>query len=342
MSEAAELIITPVARRYLTGFEASDGFLALVGGEKYFFADSRYYEAARDAARGCEVILAGNIYDQLSELFRSHGVEEVTVETDITVETLRKLCDRLSDFAVVPGQKLTDSLREMRSVKSEAELKSIKTAQEIAERAFRDILGFIHVGVSEKQIAAELDHLMRRYGAERVSFDTVVVSGKRGSLPHGEPSYKAVEPGDFVTMDFGAVYAGYHSDMTRTVAVGNVTPEMREVYSVVLRAGNRALTALKEGLPLKDADREARDVIDAAGYGEYFGHATGHGVGLEIHEEPRLSPRSEGVLRAGNVVTVEPGVYIPGKFGVRIEDMAYITPTGAVNLTSADKSLIAL
>lgn len=338
----AELIITPAARRYLCGFASSDGYLILYGKKKYLFIDGRYFEEAARRLTDIEVRLLKNTRLQLLELFEELKIEELSVETEITIEQLERLRALFPMLQIQPNQKLSDSIREMRAVKSDDELENIKKAQRVTERAFQNILNFIRIGVSEKQIAAELDYYMRRAGAERSAFDTIVVSGKRSSLPHGEPSYRAVGPGDFVTMDFGAVVNGYHSDMTRTVAVGEVSEAMQTVYDTVLAAQQKAMDVIAAGVDLAVADAAARSAIKKAGFGEYFTHGTGHGVGLEIHEGPALSPRSTGALCAGNVVTVEPGIYIPEKFGVRIEDMVYVTENGCENLTKSDKSLIIL
>ncbi len=338
----AELIITPIARRYLSGFASSDGYLVICGGRKYLLVDGRYFEAAERNLPGVKVILLKNTRQQLLELFCDLRVKEISVETEIRIEQLERLRELFPTLEFTPNQKLSDSVREMRSVKSEDELENIKKAQRITERAFENILNFIRVGVSEKQVAAELDYYMRRAGAECSAFDTIVVSGKRSSMPHGVPSYKTIGPMEFVTMDFGAVVNGYHSDMTRTVAVGGATEAMETVYNTVLNAQKKALTTVAPGVELSAVDAAARNEIKKSGFGEYFTHSTGHGVGLEVHEGPNLSPRSEGVLKAGNVVTVEPGIYIPEKFGVRIEDMAYVTETGCENLTKSDKTLIIL
>ena len=184
--------------------------------------------------------------------------------------------------------------------------------------------------------------ILLRNGAEALSFDTIAVSGKNSSMPHGVPTDKTVEDGDFITLDFGAVVDGYHSDMTRTVAVGYVTEEQERVYDTVLKAQQASLDVIRAGISCFDADKAARDIITDAGYGDYFGHGTGHGVGIEIHELPNLSPRSTAILEKGNIVTVEPGIYLPGKFGVRIEDMVFVTENGCKNLTSSQKSLIVL
>lgn len=338
----AELILTPVARRYLCGFPSSDGYLVLFEGKKYLLIDGRYYEEAARRLPDMEVRQLKNTRQQLLALFEELGIEALSVETEITIEQLERLRELFPLLQIEPNQKLSDSVRDMRAIKSEDELDYIKKAQRIAERAFQNILNFIRVGVSEKQIAAELDYLMRKAGADRSAFDTIVVSGKRSSLPHGEPTYKSIAPGEFVTMDFGAVVNGYHSDMTRTVAVGSASEAMQKVYSTVLAAQEKAIEVIAAGVDLSVADAAARGVIKQAGFGEYFTHSTGHGVGLEIHEGPNLSPRSEGALKSGNVVTVEPGIYIPERFGVRIEDMVWVTETGCQNLTKSDKSLIVL
>ena len=204
------------------------------------------------------------------------------------------------------------------------------------------ILDFIKPGMTEKHVTLELDYYMLSHGADGLSFETIAVSGKNSSKPHGVPSDKKIEKGDFVTMDFGAVVEGYHSDMTRTVAVGFVTDEQKNVYETVLKAQAAAQAAASSGVCCADVDKAARDVIENAGYGEYFNHSTGHGVGVEIHEYPRLSRLCKTALSVGNVVTDEPGIYIPEKFGVRIEDMLLITENGCENLTRAPKELIIL
>ena len=260
----------------------------------------------------------------------------------LSVSLLSQLRKILLPVKITPSQRLENTINQLRSVKTSDEIESIKKAQAIAEEAFNHILTFIKPGVTEKQIALELDFYMLSHGAEALSFETIAVTGEKTSMPHGVPDDVIVKEGDLVTMDFGAVYKGYHSDMTRTVAVGKASDEQKKIYDVVLSAQKNALSVLKKGLPCAEADKAARSIIEEAGYGEYFGHGTGHGVGVEIHEGPNLSPRSTQKLQAGNVVTVEPGIYIPEKFGVRIEDMALITEKGYENLTSSPKELIIL
>ena len=221
-------------------------------------------------------------------------------------------------------------------------LLKIVAAQRIAEQALEEVLNDIKVGVTEKEIAARLTYLMLHYGAENMSFDPIVVSGANSSKPHGVPTEKEIQAGDFVTMDFGCIVDGYCSDMTRTVAVGHVTDEMQTVYDTVLNAQLAGIAACKAGVTGREVDGAARKVIADAGYGEAFGHGFGHGVGLEIHEAPTAGPRGETPLPAGSIVTAEPGIYLPGKFGVRIEDMLYVIEDGCVNLTEAPKQLVIL
>lgn len=260
----------------------------------------------------------------------------------MTVSELAKFDNALKEISIDFSGELDNMIDALRMVKSESEIEKIKKAQKIAEGAFDDICGFIKPGVTEKEIALRLEHYMLTHGAEGLSFETIAVSGKNTSMPHGVPTDKKIEIGDFVTMDYGALYDGYHSDMTRTVAVGKVSDEQKKVYNTVLEAQKAGLDFIRPGVSGKDADRVSRDIIENAGYGEYFGHSLGHGVGVEIHEKPNLSPSSEFILKKGNVVTVEPGIYVPGKFGVRIEDFAVITENGAENMTHCPKELIIL
>ena len=218
----------------------------------------------------------------------------------------------------------------------------MEQAQRIAERALEEILGEIRPGVTEKEIAARLQYLMLHFGAEDMSFDPIVVSGPNGSLPHGVPSEKTIERGEFVTMDFGCVYHGYCSDMTRTVAVGSADEEMRRVYETVLAAQKAGIAAARAGATGKAVDGAARSVIAEAGYGAYFGHSFGHGVGVEIHEAPNATPGNDKPLPAGAVISAEPGIYLPGRMGVRIEDVIVLTEEGCVNLTRAPKELLIL
>lgn len=335
---AAALIITDCNREYLSGFRSSLGYLFVSSRDAALYVDSRYFEAAQKKAN-LPVRLLTRLSDAMTEFLQ--GYELLCLEDEITVCDRREIA-KLTDVPLSDESLLSDGLCALRAIKQECEVESIIKAQRIAESAFDKILGIIKPGVSERDLAIELDYTMRKMGAEDISFDTIVVSGEKSSMPHGVPGERKIKLGDFVTFDFGAVTGGYHSDMTRTVAVGSCDDEMRRVYDTVLVAQQRCLDILKSGLSCKAGDAAARDYIKEMGYGEYFGHGTGHCVGLEIHESPALSPRSEGILKSGMVMTAEPGIYLPGKFGVRIEDMALITDDGCVNLTKQSKQLLIL
>lgn len=336
------LIVSETNRRYFTSFPSSDGILLATKNGSVFLTDSRYIEEAQNIVKCCEVAELKKVSEQLPELCQKLGVRVLMTESErLTVAQLnsyRKLLKGIT-LTSVGADKLIDKLR---MVKSEEEKNSVIKAQRIAEKAYEHILGFIREGVTEREIALELDFFMLRNGAEAISFETIAVSGANSSKPHGVPTDKKICRGDFITMDYGAVVNGYHSDMTRTVAVGEVSDEQVRVYETVLGAQLRSLETLREGVKCSDADRAAREYINEKGYGEYFRHSTGHGVGLEIHEKPNLSPKSDFILQSGNIVTIEPGIYIPGKFGVRIEDLAIITKFGCENLTKIPKKLAIL
>ncbi len=342
-SHEAILIHSPENRRYFTDFPSSDGYLVVTKDDAVFFTDSRYIEAAQKSISVCKAQLLTRLSKEVKIFLEKNHIEKIYTETErLSVSLLSQFRKIFSPVKASPSKRLENVINELRMVKAPEEIECIKKAQSIAEYAFEHILTFIKPGVTEKRIALELDFYMLSHGAEALSFETIAVTGKKTSMPHGVPDDTVVENGDFITIDFGAVYKGYHSDMTRTVAVGNVSNEQKEIYNIVLKAQETALSVLKAGLPCSEADKVARDIIANAGYGNCFGHGTGHGVGIEIHELPNLSPRSDAILEIGNVVTVEPGIYIPDKFGVRIEDMALITEAGFENLTNTPKELIIL
>lgn len=339
----AALILSEENRFYFTGFPASDGALLVTGQRALFYTDSRYTEAAEKKLGAAYVRDSAKLYEALREIFAEEGIRSVALEDDrLTLSEYGKLKKELPGVSFLTDDTLSAQIKCIRGVKTEEEVEKIAAAQRIAEQAFDHILGFIRPGVTEKEIRLELEFHMLRHGADGLSFETIAVSGVNSSLPHGVPTEKKIAVGDFVTLDYGALKDGYHSDMTRTVAVGRVTDEQKKIYATVLEAQTAALETMRAGVTCFDADKAARDVIVSAGYGPYFGHGTGHGVGVEIHEFPRVSPLSRDTLCAGHVVTAEPGIYLPGRFGVRIEDMALITETGCRNLTNCPKELIVL
>ncbi len=339
--QEAALCLTIPACRYLTGFDYEDGGVLLTANNAYLLTDSRYIEAAREAVQGMHCVSCSGIMKTVNTLLGENGIQRLYVESGISLAQFHRL--QTLQVEVVADDTLENALSTARLIKDAEEIACLKQAQAITEKGFDHILPYIKAGVTEKQVALELEFYMRQNGADGVSFPFIVVSGANTSRPHGVPTDKPIENGDFVTMDFGALYHGYHADMTRTVAVGEVTDTQKHVYETVLRAQKAALNGIRAGVSGKEADAFARDIIKAAGYGESFGHGTGHGVGVEIHEAPRLSPlANERPLCAGTVVTVEPGIYLEGQFGVRIEDMVLVTENGNENLTEAKKELIIL
>ena len=341
----AALIMSEENISYFTSFHSSNGYLVVTGEKSYFLTDSRYVEAAQNSIKTVdEVLLLRSMKDDLYDLLDKLGVKKLHIESDrITVKRCNdiKKATALRQDVIADG-KLDLAIDAIRIKKTYEQKSKIITAQRIAEKAFDHILTFISTEKTEKEVALELDYFMLKNGADALSFDTIAVSGKNSSKPHGVPSDKKIENGDFITMDFGAVVDFYHSDMTRTVAVGEVSSKQAEVYETVLEAQLKAIDAVMAGKICIEVDNIARDVIRAQGYGEYFGHGLGHGVGVEIHEAPSLNPNCETVLEAGHIITVEPGIYLPGELGVRIEDLGAVTENGFENFTKSEKKLIVL
>ncbi|MBO4991442.1 MAG: aminopeptidase P family protein [Firmicutes bacterium] len=325
---------------YVTGFPSSDVFVLLTEQENYLITDFRYIEAVKDACEPLFTVIMTDTGNSLWDVVKKIGVKSMGVEESVlTVSDLKQL------QAALPHSTWKDAsglIEEIRIIKDETELAAMERAIALTDRCFSHMLTVLHSGMTEKQGALEIEMFLKSNGAQRLSFPTICVSGARTSLPHGEPSDKEMEPGDFVTMDFGCVVDGYCSDMTRTVAIGHVSEEQKEIYQIVRRAQEAVLQNLKAGIGWAEGDRFARDIIEEAGYGPYFGHGTGHGVGLEIHEAPTMSPRGRGTFREGMTVTVEPGIYLPKKFGVRIEDLAIVTSSGIINKVKSNKELIIL
>ena len=338
----ALVLTSETSRRYAAGFHSTAGAVYLSARQAVFFTDFRYVEAARAAVTDFEVreIGGGKSYTAaINELIEQDGVKKVALEDrTLTYAEYTAWASALHAAAV----RLEDGVERLRICKEDDEVEKIVAAQRIAEQAFAEVLNDIRAGATEKEIAARLTYLMLHYGAENMSFDPIVVSGANSSKPHGVPTEKQIAAGDFVTMDFGCIVDGYCSDMTRTVAVGHVTDEMQTVYDTVLNAQLAGIACCKAGVTGRDVDAAARQVIADAGYGEAFGHGFGHGVGLEIHEAPTAGPSGAAPLPAGSIVTAEPGIYLPGRFGVRIEDMLYVIEDGCIDLTEAPKGLLVL
>lgn len=336
----AMLITSAVNRQYITGFTGTAGAAVVTNDQAFFITDFRYTEQAKDQVKGFTIIehkepipkVVGNIVKDYS--ISTIGFEKAT----LSYEGYEQF-DAEIDAEFTPTSGIIEKIR---LIKSKDEITILKDACNIVDRAFEHILNYIKPGVKEIDIANELEFFMRRNGAQSSSFDIIVASGYRSALPHGVASDKEIEAGELVTMDFGALYKGYCSDITRTVAVGEISSELKEIYDTVLEAQIRGVAGIKPGITAKEADALTRDYIDSKGFGKYFGHSTGHGLGLEVHESPGLSFRSNQVLEKGMVVTVEPGIYIPEIGGCRIEDDIWLTENGNERLTHAPKELITL
>ena len=335
-------VTSPQSHIYLSGYNNPDGclFISAEGGA-FAFEDFRYIEAAKreiDKDEFTVIMPEGPRKQWLGEAIAVSGAGVVAYE-DATI-TARGLENLRKDFPNVELVPAGDIIYELRVFKDESEVECIVKAQRIAEKSFAELLPLINYDCTETYVAAQLEFLMRKNGSEGASFDTIAVSGSNSSSPHGVPRNVKLERG-FLTLDFGAMIGGYHSDMTRTVVIGKADEKMKHLYNTVLDAQMAVLEVISEGESCFKMDKIARDIIYGRGYEGAFGHALGHGVGLEVHEAPALSPRSgDRKLICGDIVTVEPGIYLEGRYGCRIEDMVHIIPGGAVNLTECTKELI--
>lgn len=328
------------SRMYAAEFDISEGY-AIVGkaGARYF-TDSRYIESAQKNLKGFEVFdFKGDLFGCLNQAITDLNISCLGFEENyLTVGEFNAFSSRLNaEFK--PMQK---EINQFRASKEPWEIDRMIKAQEITDRAFTEVCARIREGMTEKELAAELIYCLYKNGGEGLSFDPIVVSGPNTSMPHGVPGDRKLQKGDFITMDFGVIYQGYCSDMTRTVALGYATDEMQKVYNTVLRAQLAGIAASRAGATGKEVDAAARDIIREAGYGEYFGHSYGHSLGLEIHEAPNCTPKNENPIPLHAVCSAEPGIYIPDKFGVRIEDVVIFEENGCTDITHSPKELIIL
>ncbi len=323
--------------RYFSGFTGGEGLLVFTPEKKYIIVDGRYTIQAKEQAKDFEVIEYKTLpYKIVADMrFDKIGFEDKTISYNSF-----KMMSRAMPAVTTIG--VSDELNEYRKVKSAEECKKIRRAEHIGDMAFEHILQYIKPGITEKEIALELEYYMKKQGASGLSFDTIVAVGERSALPHAYLTDKKVEEGKVVLLDYGCVYDGYCGDMTRTVAIGYADDKTKNIYDTVLRAQLAAIDSIKSGVFNKEVDRVARDIITDAGYGENFNHSLGHGIGLEIHEQPNLSPRSEDILKTGNVVSVEPGIYLEDFCGIRIEDLVMVTDNGCENFTLSSKDFIIL
>ncbi len=334
----AVLIENPENRRYLSGFTGTAGMVLVTREKAFLLTDFRYTEQAKGQAPHLQVVQYGaERLKDVAKLLDDLQIETLAFEEEhVTFKQYRELRDKLT----VTLEPVRGWVEELRLIKNRDELETLKKAVRLADEGFSFISRFISPGKIEQEVSLELEFYMRRQGASGPAFDFIVASGYRGALPHGVAGDKKIQPGDLVVMDFGAVYCGYHSDITRTVAVGKSMEKQEEIYRIVLEAQLAAIDIIKPGLAGAEVDEVAREIISNHGYGEYFGHGLGHGVGLAVHEGPRLAPNVDTVLEPGMVVTVEPGIYLPDWGGVRIEDMVLVTSTGCEILTGSNKEFL--
>lgn len=335
------LITGPVNRRYMTGFTGSSGYVFVTCNRAMLLTDFRYMTQALEQAPHFEIIeYKPKMINTLQHILSKNGIRRLGIEqAHISLATYLTYQSKLEGIELIPVSGIVEDLR---IIKDKEELTIIHGAAELVDRTFSHIVPFIKPGVSERHLALELELFMRKQGATSIPFDTIVASGERSALPHGVASDRIIQSNEFITLDFGALYNGYCADMTRTVFVGKPTDKHYEVYHIVLEAQLHALTHIRPGMMACEADALARGIIQGYGYGDQFGHSTGHGLGMEVHEYPTLAPSSDTVLMAGMAVTVEPGIYIPGFGGVRIEDDIIITEDGIEILTQSMKQLLVL
>ena len=333
----ALLIFDEKNQRFAAGFPFTDGAVIVAREKAWLLTDSRYIEAAEKAAGGCACVQMFDRQHPLMSLIKAALAEAKVERLGAEEESLSYA--RWANLERLLGVKLQGAqsiLRTLRASKTDEEIRSMIQAQRISEKALEEVLQIIKPGMTEREVMAELDHMLKN-GSEGNSFDPIVVTGKKTSMPHGVPGDEVIRAGDFITMDFGSLKDGYCSDMTRTVAVGYATEEMRNVYDIVLKAQLAGIAAARAGIPGKEIDAAARKVITEAGYGPYFGHGFGHSLGLDIHEPPLAGPTGEAPMAEGDLCSAEPGIYLPGKFGVRIEDVMILRSTGAEVITKAPK-----
>lgn len=334
------LLTSRYARHYGAEFDIAEGIAVVSKAGCRYFTDSRYIESAQNGIQDFEVIMVGGGRDYAALI--NQAIEDFSItrlgfeESYLTVAEFRGFEAKLKAELVSFG----GEIQALRECKEEYELSRMRKAQEITDAAFAEVCKRIREGMTEKELAAELIYCLLKNGGEGLSFDPIVVSGPNTSLPHGVPGERKLQKGDFITMDFGVLYQGYCSDMTRTVALGYATEEMKKVYDTVLQAQLAGIAVTRPGVPGKEIDGAARKVISDAGYGAYFGHGYGHCLGMEVHESPNCNSRGEKIMEVGMVSSAEPGIYLPGKFGVRIEDVVVFTPDGCEILTKSPKNLI--
>ncbi|TDL97875.1 aminopeptidase P family protein [Macrococcus brunensis] len=333
----AVIILSPYNRRYLSLFTGSSGALVMTREENLLITDFRYISQATEQTDFTIIKQSGGLLDTIKTVLHDRNIKSAGFEGDLITFQQYQALSQQTELVDIAGE-----VEKIRMVKEPFEIEIIQQAADIADQAYEHIQTFIQAGKTELEVSNELEMFMRKQGASGSSFDTIVASGVRGALPHGVASSKVIEQGEMITLDYGAIYNGYISDITRTLSVGEPLEEMRQIYDIVLKAQVTALETIQSGMTGRDADQIARQIIADAGYGEAFGHSLGHGIGLEVHEGPGLSMASDVQLEPNMCVTLEPGIYVEGLGGVRIEDDVLVTESGLKRFTHSSKDLIIL
>jgi len=336
----AILVTTPPNVRYLSGYSGSNGILLITPKTSVFLTDFRYKDQSKKEVKGSEVFLGSR--DLLEDLSKLKGIKGKRIKLgfeskNLTCNSFQRLKSILPEALLVPTENIVQSILIQ---KDQKEIEKIKKAVAITDQVFTQILGLIQPGITEIDVAAEIEYMIRKQGADDIAFGTIVASGRRSALPHGRASKKKIKPNQPVTLDYGAVVDGYVSDITRTIMVGKATRKFKKIYKTVFYSQQKAIRSAKPKLKCFKLDKIARDVIKRAGFGKYFGHGLGHGIGLLVHDYPPVNSKSQEVLKQGMVITIEPGIYIPNWGGVRIEDDVLITRSGCEVLTQSPKNLI--
>jgi len=327
--------------RYVTGFTGSAGSVLILNDACHFFTDGRYIEQSKNEVQEYKIHIVGGVHFQ--EIQKSNLIADdmsIAIEADYMNINMFDSINNL--MPTIKWKKVSDIISVIAAVKDEKEIESLKSAIEITDIVFEKIIPDLKIGVTEKEISAKISYLFKMHGAEGDSYESIIASGAFGALPHARPTDKELASGDFVVMDFGALYEGYHADMTRTVLIGKATEKHKEIYNIVLESQLAGINAAKAGMTGAELDTICRDVIKDAGYGEHFIHSTGHGIGLEVHTYPRISAFNNKPLLENYVITIEPGIYLAGWGGVRIEDDCWIQKNGCVPLNRSTKELLIL
>lgn len=324
---------------YLTGFWGTQATVFISEKRRLFITDARYTLVAKATVSDFDIIESRTALEEIAEVIQEDGLQKIGFDSQVSFAFYQGLTDLFADYELVA---MTDFVEELRMIKDQQEIETIRCACQISDQAFLDVLDFIKPGqTTEMEVNHFLDYRMRQMGAEGASFEFIVASGYRSAMPHGRASDKIIQNGESLTLDFGCYYQHYVSDITRTIHIGHVSDQEREIYEIVLRANQALIEQVQAGITHQDVDRIPRNIIEKAGYGSYFTHGIGHGIGLDVHELPFFR-KSNDTIKAGMVITDEPGIYLDGQYGVRIEDDLVITETGCEVLTTAPKELIVL